>query len=250
MKGFILQVQDDGHFAPDVSVVYEIIKTRNWLYPNDGFEVRECNFNDLNKEVVSGFVPVGSVEFVNKALSFYNISPMRPINIPPILNEEKYLCRKIITVKNKEEIKELFKKWNINRLFIKSNSQVKLHDPDVIDNKTDFFFDSDYFVSEEIDIVSEWRCFVYRGELKGIKHYAGDEWCMPNKSFVDECISKIDNTLPAYTLDIGITNDNKNVVVEVHNFVSCGLYGFEDFSLIPMLINGYKRELLQNSKNI
>lgn len=243
MKGFILQIQDDGHFSPDVSVIYEIIKTRNWLYPNDTFEIKECHFNNLNKEALDDFVPVGSIEFINKALSFYGISPMIPINIPSVLNDKKYLCRKITTVKSKSEVKELFEKWNTNRLFIKSNSQIKLYDPDIIDSKTDFFEDNNYFVSEEIDIISEWRCFIYRGKLKGIKHYAGDEWYMPNKHFIAECISKIDNVLPAYTLDIGITNDNKNAIIEVHNFVSCGLYGFEDFAIIPMLINGYKQEL-------
>jgi hypothetical protein len=243
VKGFILQVQDDGHFTPDVTTIYEIIKVRNWLYSNDTFQIKECYFNDLTKEILEDYVPVGSIEFINKALSFYNILPMIPINIPSALNEEKYLCRKIANAKSQDEVKQLFEKWNVNRLFIKSNSQIKLHDPDVIDNKTDFLVDNNYFVSEEIDLISEWRCFVYRGQLKGIKHYVGDEWHIPKKSFVQECISKINNTLTAYTLDIGITNDKKDVVIEVHNFVSCGLYGFEDLSIIPMLINGYKQEL-------
>ena len=105
------------------------------------------------------------------------------------------------------------------------------------------FEDTEYLVSERINFVSEWRCFVYRGQLKGIKHYLDDEWVMPDKDFVNECISAIGNSLIAYTLDIGVTEDGKSAVIEAHNFLSCGLYGFENQAVIPMLTNAFKHEL-------
>jgi hypothetical protein len=42
----------------------------------------------------------------------------------------------------------------------------------------------------------------------------------------------------AYTLDIGI-HDNETDLMEVHPFVSCGLYGFYDRDIIPMLKEGF-----------
>lgn len=43
----------------------------------------------------------------------------------------------------------------------------------------------------------------------------------------------------SYTLDAGI-NDNSQFLIEVHPFVSCGLYGFSDYRfLTQMTIAGF-----------
>ena len=45
----------------------------------------------------------------------------------------------------------------------------------------------------------------------------------------------------AYTLDIGVNKKDGTFVIEVHNFFSCGLYGFSDHKLLPlMFISGWK----------
>lgn len=40
----------------------------------------------------------------------------------------------------------------------------------------------------------------------------------------------------AYTLDVGIS-DGKTVVIEVHDFFSCGFYGFSDHTIIPFMFS-------------
>ena len=60
-----------------------------------------------------------------------------------------------------------------------------------------------------------------------------------------DCISKIGKSLTAYTLDVGILPNGRTAVIEVHNFVSCGLYGFDHPVLTAMIANGYKTELLR-----
>ena len=243
MRGFFIQLEDNGHISVDSSAVAEAIDGRNWFRPEDKLEIVEYHFNDITKENIQDLVPVGSVQFVNKVLSFYGKGPMKPINIPECLRSEKFLARKIAYAKNEEEIKSIMKEWGVDKVFVKSNTTVKRWTPEIYTGKDVLFEDTEYLVSERVNFVSEWRCFVYRGQLKGIKHYLDDEWIMPNKDFVNECISSIGNSLIAYTLDIGVTEDGKSAVIEAHNFLSCGLYGFESQAVIPMLTNAFKHEL-------
>ena len=43
----------------------------------------------------------------------------------------------------------------------------------------------------------------------------------------------------SYTLDVGI-NNNGTFIIEVHPFVSCGLYGFSDYRILCyMFENGF-----------
>ena len=47
----------------------------------------------------------------------------------------------------------------------------------------------------------------------------------------------------SFTLDIGVTSNGNTVIIEAHNFISCGLYGFEHLNIIPnMVISAYKQE--------
>ena len=243
MRGFVLQLSDNGHYSTETATVEDAISARNWFRPDEKLEVVEYHYNDVTKENTEGFIPVGSVQFVNKVLSFHDKGPMMPINIPKCLREEKFLSRKIAFAKNREEIDKIKTDWNAKHVFIKSNTGVKLWTPELYTGKDIIPEDTEYFVSEHVDFISEWRCFVYRGELRGIKHYLDDEWVMPSKEFINDCIKTIGNTIPSYTLDVGILPNGKTAVIEVHNFLSCGLYGFEDWILIPMLTNAFKYEL-------
>jgi hypothetical protein len=135
--------------------------------------------------------------------------------------------------------------WSTPSVFLKDNTRIKSDTTGVYTSRDRLFNADEYFVSEPREFVSEWRCFVYRGALRGIKHYLGNPWLMPNQQFIEDCIDAIGDTMTAYTLDVGVLLDGNCAVIEVHNFVSCGLYGFESTLLVPMLINGYLRELYQ-----
>ena len=45
-------------------------------------------------------------------------------------------------------------------------------------------------------------------------------------------------------LDVGVLQNGKTVIVEMHEFMSCGLYGYEDKMLLPMLIKAYRERQL------
>ena len=242
---FLLQIENNGHYSEDTATIARLIDERNWLCCNDDpMIVKECKFEDLTAEIARDCIAVGSVEFVNRALELgYNADPMKPINIPSVLFNEDYLGRRCEIVDNKTDVRKLFLKWNTNKVFLKSNSGVKVGYTDFYTLRDNIPDDSEYFVSEPVDVVSEWRCFVYRGVLKGVKNYSGDVWTLPSKGFVEDCIREIGDSITAYTLDVAVLKSGRSVVLEVHNFLSCGLYGFDDASIIPMSINALKQEI-------
>ena len=81
MKGFVLQLGDNGHYSAEVATVEDAISARNWFQPEDKLEIVAYHYDDITKENTEGFVPVGSVQFVNKVLSFNGKGKMKPINI-------------------------------------------------------------------------------------------------------------------------------------------------------------------------
>ena len=244
MAKFLLQIVDNGHYSEDVAVIDRLISERNWLYPDDTISVESCTLAELPSKITTDVTPVGTIEFINEVLKLgHGFAPMKPINIPKSLWRAEYLWRKCAVVNSAEEIRQKFSQWNASKLFIKSNSKLKADYTDIYSPTDTLPEDTEYFVSEVVDFVSEWRCFVYRGQLKGIKNYLGDPWTPPNKNFVGDCIQEIGQDIIAYTLDVGVTASGETAVIEVHNFVSCGLYGFADPAIIPMLINGFRREV-------
>lgn len=101
-----------------------------------------------------------------------------------------------------------------------------------------------------MEFESEWRVFVYNGVIQAVKQYAG---CWYNMLSSHEC-KTIENIvreafsagldMKACTIDIGKTTLGNLEVIEVHNFVSCGLYGFEDSPQIAAMVKaGWEYEI-------
>ena len=68
----------------------------------------------------------------------------------------------------------------MGKAFIKSASAVKCDYAGIYHAGQKLPDDTDYFVSQTIDIVSEWRIFVHRGNILDLKNYSGDPWQIPD----------------------------------------------------------------------
>ena len=53
------------------------------------------------------------------------------------------------------------------------------------------------------------------------------------------------NAPKAYTLDVAVLRNGQTAVIEVHNFISCGLYGFTNHRLPLRYLDGIRFELEQ-----
>ena len=91
--------------------------------------------------------------------------------------------------------------------------------------------DMDVVLSEKIDIVSEYRLFYSKKwGIMGMKHYLGDPFLVPDRTFVLECIDELakrDDLFESFTLDFGILSDGTTTVIEANDAWSIGSYGFE-----------------------
>jgi hypothetical protein len=109
------------------------------------------------------------------------------------------------------------------------------------------------YTSSPIDIISEYRCFVYKDELVGIKHYDGDFCTFPKTSTIYRIIDAYKGKSPiAYTIDVGIVNNvtsEKTIIVEINDFWAIGGYGLDGKTYVRMLIDRFQ-EIKNNNKKL
>lgn len=186
--------------------------------------------------------PVGSVEFcVDWYKTYWGKTPL-PRNVPEGLSN--YLMRRVITKDSTKLVDdipgdEVFRK---HTKIIKSNLNGIVKKKDLF-NEGEYDFQISEVLKPE-QIISEWRCFVYNGALIDIKNYAGDPFHIPQKEIIAGFIHYFSQTHApiSYTLDVGIIdtkgflNPFATEVIEVHDFFSCGLYGFSDLKLYPLML--------------
>ena len=221
---FLVQTIDNKIKHDFSFVLREAIEYRNWYYDNKEDEI--IYTNSEQPKYVNNAVPIGSVEFVSYYLkTYYNKQP-KPINVPECLYN--YANRKI-WVGDETEYK--------TPCFCKSHDVIKRYSCYADQPFGLVLPKGEYQYSELIAIDSEWRCFVFKDELVGLQNYSGDFTLFPDISIINNMIfeySLYSKSPIVYTLDVGINKD-KTFIVEIHDFFSCGLYGFSDLNLLPLM---------------
>lgn len=109
------------------------------------------------------------------------------------------------------------------------------------------------FLSEWVEHVnSEWRVFVFNGEVRDIRCYSGDVCTLPDKEYVEKIAKTYSDTSGkhAFTVDVMVTDEGKTDIVELHDFFSCGLYGFEDYSVLPLMWSVTMTDILRSAGKI
>jgi hypothetical protein len=247
MKFLIQKI--DGEIKHDFSfTLLESIRYQNWLYQNNNIKVKYINTDSEEKNIEvlmlpfkefhKHYVPVGSVEFVSSYLKyFYDLTP-KPINVPEELFN--FTERSIWNA----NIYGFYKGYN--KLFVKSNDNIK-GITGIFNEKEYDFPVGNYQFSEVIDIKSEWRAFVYKGNLVGLQNYSGEFTKFPDVNMITEMIKAYKSAPVAYTLDVGVF-DEKTFVIEVHDFFSCSNYGMSDHNIYPYMFYRWFHEYLNKFK--
>lgn len=262
---FLVQVDEYGIPTTDMGFnTIEACKYQNWYLrgkQNSNMRVvKACNSmgniipvvgGHTIPEVTTDFVPVGTMEFVEHYTNqVYPGRSIKPINIPKQLVKQKFLHRKIWT-SSVSDIIEKIMSGEYKELFIKSATKCKAYTDIVNFSMLNTIPEDTYLVSSVINIKSEWRVFVFRGDIVDVRLYSGSWEDRFDVEFIKEAVNTYKSCPPAYTLDVGITEGGKMVVVEVHNFISCGLYGFEDYRVIPQMIKAaYRYEMTKKNRSV
>jgi hypothetical protein len=186
------------------------------------FTYKQMDFLDLNKETVVN----GWIRSVNKAFQIIGATEPVEISIPDELMS--FAGRKIWT-STLEEIRKYEP-----RVFIKPLEGHKLFNGHIRTGEMkDLIYTSMYpdetkiLVSEVVDFVSEYRGFVLEGKLIGLKHYRGDYTKIVDAKIIESAITEYKSAPVAYSIDFGLTDDNRCLLVEVNDAFSLGCYGLD-----------------------
>ena len=233
---FILQTIN-GNIKFDFQLeLINSIEKHNFFYPNDKIEFIK---KELPEKIDNpkDYCPIGSVEFVINYIKNNfeeNICP-KPINIPDELLKYKYTKRHVDNVIINDEFKIKHSSFNL-KLFAKNNDIIKYDKNGIYENGFSNIPNGNFQISSVIDgFKSEFRCFIYEGKLLDVRHYDGDFKLKPDFNLIYEMINEYKNSPHSYTLDVGITNKDETAIIEVHDFFSCGLYGFMETDKLPYM---------------
>ncbi|RSI94179.1 ATP-grasp domain-containing protein [Streptococcus mitis] len=121
--------------------------------------------------------------------------------------------------------------------FIKPKAGSKVFTGRVVNGTHDLIgiglpFDYPIWISEVVEFIAEWRCFVLDGQVLDVRPYTGDYHSHFDASVIDEAISCWKDTPIAYGLDIGVTRDGRTLVVEVNDGYALGNYGLSPLNSI------------------
>lgn len=229
----------------------ESIRYHNWLTNSVEMKHKFIDSIDKNnpniwhfKNFHHSYVPVGSVEFVLSFMTHFGIEKPKPMNVPNELIQ--HAGREVI---NGNEMTVEFLFANPKEYIIKSNDKIKGFSQCIDTKDTSITVPKgNYQISEVIHIESEWRCFVYKGKLLGIQYYTGDFTVFPDVSKIYQMIDAFKSAPVAYTLDVGVNYIGRSsvlkntFVIECHDFFSCGLYGFSDYTKYPHMLQRWFNE--------
>lgn len=195
----------------------------------------KIDYQLTDDEYEEGFIPIGSVEFVSKYLDKFHKKTPKPKNIPEELF--KYAKRNVFNGTEEDF-------WGKGKKFVKSNLFIKYPINGILNSETYDLPIGLYQYSDIIDIESEWRAFIHKNELVGLQNYLGDFTKFPDIFLIKDIIKNYEEAPISYTLDVGV-NDNGTFIIEIHDFFSCGLYGFEDLSILPYMFSQWFYEFIR-----
>lgn len=207
-----------------------------WNWRKEPFSITYMSLEELQskRDVLDpDWIPVGTIEFV-KAFSGLTI---KPINVPiPLLENDTWTGG--AWVGKVGDLPEKFKA--AMPLYVKSTVSLKDDINGLVTDLTTLNPNQDYQFRLPLDVLSEWRCFVWGGEIIACQPYSGDPLIFPEPFKMKRAIKLSGLTCPAITMDFAVIKNKEGVVMtvvmEAHEFISCGLYGFSDYQKLPLML--------------
>jgi len=214
MITFLIQPEQGTNQPIAFDLVFHLLqalKFQKWKNGESSFEYNVGE--DINEMGLQyrDVVPIGSTEFVTNFIRKHYGKKTAPRNVPECLFH--YAKRNIFN----------------GSFYVKSNERIKHSANTLLENMQ---------YSEFVDdIKCEWRAFVFNGQLLDIVKYSGELDYYPDLTCVKQMIKDFINPPPAYTIDVGISKSRGTLLIEAHDFFSCGLYGFEQYDKLPFMLS-------------
>ena len=101
-------------------------------------------------------------------------------------------------------------------------------------------------MSECVNFISEYRCFVLNKEMVGCKNYKGDFKIFPDISIMENAIKDYNNQPIAYSIDFGVTDKGETLLIEMNDAFGLGSYGLDKLIYCKMLEARWDEILLKH----
>lgn len=221
----------------------------------DGFESLVYDIKTFAKEdiVLGKFdyaalnnVFVGSIDTMNMLFNRLGKLP-EPIDYPEFLFNDNLLTRKVskdILGTVYSNCANEFRTHKEVFYFVKP-VDTKLFDGSIVTNVESLSYFRGHsvmtpvWISDKIDIVSEWRAYIHNKKLVQCSNYAGDFTLVPDYSYIQKLIKGYDNAPVSYTIDVAVLKDGRTDVVEFNDFWAIGSYGLDSMKYAEMLRDRY-----------
>jgi len=247
MIKFLLERVGDNLVFPDERVIIDAQDYAAWRQARFIIKYSNDDGSIPNFQHPEDFTPIGSIEFVHEYVKRYfpnHVESLRPLNVPEELLP--FAGREIVNIPlagmNDNEIHKALKSFP-SQLYVKSNYVIKDEHNGPAYNLLGVPCYGCQVSGYVPQIFSEWRIFVFKGEVQQACYYAGDPLIFPDTGRIMNMVEAYTKAPVAYTLDV-FTAPTKNwdgvertetYVMECHKFYSVGLYGFADYSKLPYM---------------
>jgi hypothetical protein len=196
-----------------------------------------------HKQLINGYLPIplskttlvcGFIGDVRWALKELGVPDPEMVDYPPEL--EPYWGREIKS-STMAEIRQ-----HEPRVFIKPKLGHKLFNGHVRTGRVQDLIqtamipdETEIYVSEIVNFVTEYRIFVNEGLMVGCCHYKGDFTIYPDFKVISEAIAAYRSAPVGYSADFGVTDDGRTLLVEVNDGFALGSYGLPALPYAKML---------------
>lgn len=220
------------------------IPTDDWGYAAYiGFSQKQVNiifYEDIEEVPATKFnIVVGPIEDTISYWKRIGVETPPALNIPYSLNA--HTGRKWMEMSMAYLRMYSFGALPEKGFFIKSK-ELKKFIPGLVRNSGElgmFFKDvpdeTVLIISDIVDFVSEYRCFIIDGEIKGVKHYLGDMLVFPDGKVIKDMVKDYHDAPIAYSLDVGVLSNGQTVLVECNDGWSLGNYGLDGTTYTNLL---------------
>lgn len=265
MKKFLVQVEEDG--SPSYDFCFGMMVAERyfkWSHNRENLDIILSQTGDKKLENPNDYIPVGSVEFVEDFVKAnYGENAVRELKpMYPEFFNDFYLGD--MKLGNAYKAAEAISKDPSAALHVKSATRIKdenngSYGPSYILGMKDIYNkDNGWYVGSCIYPKSEWRVFVNDGIILGIKNYNGSPWILPNEEVVKRLVDGYCESIKykteesnTFVLDVGVSPiDGATKVVEIHEFYSCGLYGFDLYERLPYMFSKQWFHILNRIKKV
>lgn len=193
-------------------------------------------------------IPVGSIKFIQTALvltTHQNDYMLHSkLEVPAELRKPEFLGRKyyVGALQGRAHIINSKKRYFVKTLTPVHSQNAIVQGTHISESKA--FGQSDIIISEVLDILSEWRVFVFRGHIVNVACYRiNKQVASPDLKNVQKMIDTMLYAPPAYVIDVAVTSSG-TFVLEVYNFLGVELYSTVwDDTLLAMFVKGYEWEI-------